>query len=206
MSDGLHDVGSVMGRFVAVIAVVLCNTAPVLGALHEFTLRGTVTSSDHVDVSVGEPFSITYVANSIDLDPSATLGRYSAARLTAVFPQTTIVNAIGGSVSVELDASAGADSVRYLTVNPNVNLIVVDFSFPAGTLRSDELPRSLPLANATGAGFYWASIYPYFNLAGDITSYTSTEVPEPAYLKFVLLVCVYRNRTRRLRMPRRRAS
>jgi hypothetical protein len=74
----------------------------------------------------------------------------------------------------------GSERFSYFSRAPSYAL-KLSFVFPHGTLGSDALPLELDLSSATLARFH---IFPLITdqIAGDITTYTSSPVPEPGLL------------------------
>jgi hypothetical protein len=132
-------------------------------------------------VPIGTPVTIRYTADSRDSDPDPRGAWYAASQATVEFPDFTIVTdgTFGLSFRVALGDGTSVQLLQYLTAFGTYWGMSIPFSFPAGTLTSDELPLTLPLANANLARFH---LFPIVNdiYAGDITSYTAVEIPEPS--------------------------
>jgi hypothetical protein len=150
------------------------------GALYEFTLGGSVTFAAGGDVPIGSPVTIRYTADSRDLHPDPQGGLYAASQATVEFPNFSIQTAgtVGPTFAVGLRDATTSQSLQYLTHSQGWGLNL-GFAFPPQTLESDELPLTLPLAKASVASFY---LFPIFHewYAGNITSYTAVEIPEPS--------------------------
>jgi hypothetical protein len=157
-------------------ALILIASAALCGharaALYEFTLGGRVTFAPLGDVPIGTAVTIRYTADSQDLDPSPNDGLYSASQATVEFP----------TFAIQTDGMMGP----YLTWQNSNWGMSIPFSFPNGTFGSDALPLTLPLANANLARFH---LFPLLHdlYAGDITSYTAVEIPEPSALAILLV-------------------
>ncbi len=166
----------------------LAGYSPAHAAIYEFTLGGRVTFAALGDVPAGTPVTIRYTADSQDLAPDPGGGLYAAGQGTITFPNFTITT--DGTVDPIFRVSLGSGStvqlLQYLTYQGTWGMSL-NFSFPAGTLTSDALPLTLPLANANLARF---QVFPILHdwYAGNITSYTAVEIPEPSAALLLLVV------------------
>jgi hypothetical protein len=189
--------GLVMTRIVDPILIICLSTCVTArAAIYEFRIKGVVTDAYWPEVSVGDRFTLRYTADSRDLNPSSTAGRYAATRAIVTLPNTTIVSSsVGGSPHVQVvpNSPSAVDIVGYRTVGPNYGFGFV-LAFPLGTLASDALPLTLSPPTATSAYFSVYDFGPF--VTGDITSYASVEVPEP-WLLGLLLVFPIMSRVRR---------
>jgi hypothetical protein len=160
---------------------------------YEFTLRGEVTYSlFNPNPAVGDPCTIRYVADS-RRDPAT--GHYMATAATICFPTVTFTTPGPAEVTAGVFTS-GAGVVQYLDTGPNWGLNVVLW-FPEGVI-TGELPLELPLGQATLTHF---GLFPVFEerIFGNITSYTSREVPEPCSLSAAPVAFAVIGASRRLR-------
>jgi hypothetical protein len=157
---------------------------PARAALYEFTLKGEVTySNGFYDVSVGDPFAIKYIADSQDLDPDPSLGSYACTRAIAVFPRATVVSAgVLLPLTVSLNTALGTDRLYFLQPGPSYGFWF-DLQCPAGTLGSDELPRTFALTTGIVPVFEVRSSQP--RIDGIIDDYSAVPIHEPA------IVCVF---------------
>jgi hypothetical protein len=155
-------------------------------AFYEITVEGTVTRSAYINVAVGDPFTIRYTADATDLNPSPSGGRYAVVqRAVATLPNAMLISPPYGDIYLSLDNNAHRDDFfAYNGWTPN-GPFQIFFEFPAGTIRSDALPVSLPLDQATFAQWNFGGDLGE-NLIGAITFYEGVEVPEPGF-GFVLL-------------------
>jgi hypothetical protein len=171
---------------ILIASAALCGQAR--AALYEFTLGGRVTYAPLGDVPIGTAVTIRYTADSQDLDPSPTDGLYAASQATVQFPTFTIQTdgMMGPDFGVSLGNGTSVQILQYLTWQNSNWGMSIPFSFPNGTFGSDALPLTLPLANANLARFH---LFPLLHdlYAGDITSYTAVEIPEPSALAILLV-------------------
>jgi hypothetical protein len=171
---------------ILIASAALCGQAR--AALYEFTLGGRVTYAPLGDVPIGTAVTIRYTADSQDLDPSPTDGLYAASQATVQFPTFTIQTdgMMGPDFGVSLGNGTSVQILQYLTWQNSSWGMSIPFSFPTKTLNSDALPLTLPLTDANLARFH---LFPLLHdlYAGDITSYTAVEVPEPAALVILLV-------------------
>jgi hypothetical protein len=167
-------------------------TATARAALYQFTLRGTITGGflKPFNLSLGDECTIQYVLDSTDLDPHPLGGRYHGTHSVVNFPNLTLVSSpqVGGNLTVKA-SRPGLSDFAYYQSGPPAYGAQVSFAFPSGTLGSDALPLALPLSQATTSYFH---LYPTFSpvLIGQITSYASTEVPEPGAPSAALLALI----------------
>jgi hypothetical protein len=165
-------------------------------ALYEFTLRGVVTDAVFGDVPVGAPFTIRYMADSTDLSPDPTGGRFAATNATITFPDFTITaDGAHPEVLVNIRDGVSIQSFSYGdTGGPNWS-IGVSCAFPAGTISTDALPLFLPLSSAL---FARVRVFPILTpqYQGDITSYESVQVPEPVIAYGALIFAIMKRRSR----------
>jgi hypothetical protein len=185
------------------LALVVCE--PSYAGLYEFTIEGRVTFAAAGDVPAGTPVTIQYIADSEDLAPGTPNGgHYAASQATVRFPKFIIkTDGIDPYFRVALGGGNTVDLLQYLSVFGHWNLSA-GYSFPPGTLSSDALPLTLPLANANLATFHLApGVNPYYS--GNIISYTSIEIPEPLQLGVfplaALLIAARYKRRRSSRFP-----
>jgi hypothetical protein len=164
--------------------VVTCATARAHGGFYEFRLRGEVIAASYPNVSVGDQFTIRYVADSQDLDPHPAQGRYVATPLSVTFPNALLRRFVPGTIYTAVDNANGTDTVWHWSFFPQ-DILSVDLTFPAGTLGSDALPLAVPLTQATTSRFELYLFGPA--LVGEIHSYQSVEIPEPRALAWAVL-------------------
>jgi hypothetical protein len=172
-------------------------------ASYEFTITGEVTSSYYwIDVAAGDPFTIRYIADSADLDPSPSFGSYAATEAVVTFPTRSYTSqgAFEPRAFVHLKRSDGTDQAGY--GHPGLNYgFGFGVVFPVGTLDTDALPVSVDVFGATSTTFviYHLGIL----VEGDVNSYTSVLIPEPNALGTVLALSQWmrpaRSRTRKCR-------
>jgi hypothetical protein len=91
-------------------------------------------------------------------------------------------------VYVTLGPSADRVGYGFIGENP-FEEFQLTLLFPGGTLGSDALPLTLPLQSATAANLHWLGLSGA--LDGTISSYSSVEVPEPAYVTLVLMLFLF---------------
>jgi hypothetical protein len=183
----------------------LCVADAAHAAFYEFTIQGQVTAAAGFDVSVGDPFTIRYVANSEDRVPMPTAGSYAATNAVGTFP-STVITAMGfdSEVFVARPDVDGADRTAYRSDDLNY-IFNVSFTFAPGTLTSDALPLALPLQDATSASLYLYDFGPF--VTGNLTSYSSREVPEPQIPALLaVLGGLSLPRNRKLSLERARAT
>lgn len=170
-------------------------------ALYEFTLEGVVTfSAVASNPSVGDPVTIKYVADSTDLNPSSGYGRYAASGATMVLPHATLSPVSSGFLEVggagipgalsRLDYSCGIQDPQ----TPVGWKLDIAMAFPEGTFESDALPLELPLASGVVRRFAVIPLFTEF-FRGNITAYTSVEIPEPVGTTCLIMALVLWRRT-----------
>jgi hypothetical protein len=165
-----------------IVALLSCCTVA-LGSFHEFSLGGELIAGVG---SPGDPVNIRYVADSTDLNSASGYGSYAASAATYESTALSLTSiGVAPSVSVYLNDPPGVDRVEYRHQDFHADFRV-RFSFPAGTLTSDALPLTLPLATATSASFEVSYVAAVF-AGGQITSYESVEVPDPSAAALLVL-------------------
>lgn len=175
----------------------LCSLAN--AALYELTLKGEVTQTTWPNVSVGDPFTIRYTADSEDRQPSPTFGGYAVTPAMLILPNATITSyGPQTGLSVRLNLVGGRDVVSYRSADLADYDFHVELQFPAGTLASDALPLALPMQNATSAQLVLTDFKAIY---GSIVSYEGVEVPEPRVLGALLLLFTLSRRALSIKKP-----
>ena len=184
----------------------LFGGASARGAFYEFTLTGTVTAAPSGDVHIGDPFTVRYVVDSVDLDASVGGGLYAAGNATVTFPSGTLTTGGNPFFGVAQNGGTSVDLLQYLAHDDVSWGANITFSFPAATLTIDALPLTLPLSDANFAHLhiFWAFVL-HDTYQGTVSSYASIEVPEPSCAALALIQALTMTRaTRRwLRRVRR---
>ena len=190
-----------MRTLIPTLLILLSACASARAALYEFTLGGRVTYALFGDVPIGSRVTIRYTVDSQDLEPDPTGGLYAASQATIKFPDFTITTNGMEGPSFGVGLGTSAQFVQYLTWRNGWGMSI-PFAFPVGTLDTDALPLTLPLSEANVARFY---VFPMLHdhYAGDITSYSAVEIPEPsAALLLLVTTLTVRGRARMSRERR----
>jgi hypothetical protein len=184
---------------IAAGVILLSSAVSARAAVYEFTLAGTVTNAPAGAVKVGDPFTVRYAVDAQDLAPESTDGLYTASGATINFPELDLVTADAGEFFVRPGDSTAPDLLHYLTYDASAWGVTINFQLPHGTLDSDSLPLNVQLSPAQPARLhvFWGLVLEDTYL-GDVTSYTSVEVPEPGVLTLLLLTGMTSCRRRRL--------
>lgn len=174
-----------VGRMLA--SMLLCTAvavqAPANAALYEFKLEGVVSYTLLPDVHIGDVAVMTFRVDDQDLEPSPLLGRYASVGLTTVTLPTTQLTA--GDGSGRFTVKLHSQIVQYQDVGVPLG-VDLGFQFPDGTITEDCLPLTLSLSAASTNSFHLFSGVTSA-VAGRVTSYSATVVPEPS---FVLGLCL----------------
>jgi hypothetical protein len=180
---------------IVVVELIGCSLAR--AALYEFTLAGEVTQASWSEVSIGDRFTIKYVADSTDRNPDPRSGGYRATAAVVALPKTTI-HSLGPftGMRVDLNILDGQDLVSYNSEDDSLYTFYVRLRFPGGMLLSDLLPLTLPMENAVSTSFYVWQFGP--EVRGTVTSYNAIEVPESASALWMMPLA---SLTRRRRPP-----
>ena len=174
-------------------------------ALYEFTIEGVVTQTYHANVSLGNPFTMRYIADSQDLNPSPTSARYVTTLPTVTLPNATFVPSRLDNNNLYVVLDLTEDRVRHISGDGRSLGIGLVFRFPPGTLFSDALPVLLPLSIATSAAIgiedFASSELGDTVLLGDVMTYSS--VPEPGIASLLPLSAMLARRRARKFRPNR---
>jgi hypothetical protein len=174
-----------MLKLLVICVAFSASAAP--AAYYEFTVTGQVTQSASANIAVGDPFTLQYIATSVDSNPDPAFAIYPANKGVTTFPHETLAATdLASDVFVDLNLF-GSDRTGYEDYDVN-DEYGFEIDFPPGTLANDGFPLTLPLAQATLNQFQIRYFSPL--VTGTVTSYSAIQVPEPQLASASLLLLI----------------